>query len=508
MNPLKSPYASGSDMKTTFSFFLSDLKDKSKGVVYTCTRVSSKVIDRQSTGIVVLKKYWKNPKVTSRHPDYLEINSSLQRILDSGPRSVGGDYKSCMLEYFKWHIESRYRKGEIQNNTHKTYHKILNGLKKGVKREFKSDTFPFEWLKDKDALEMLDSILRRDVSGKRFRSKRTASNYLSVLRVVVSDWAENMDVYDLGRFNRLGIEWSKQEISKARVLTDEELNRLRQYQPQGKNIKQTVSKSMFLFSIASSGQRVVDVITLRTSNFKLGYKILYKVKKTKNSYEVDFNYEMMEALRWMYPQLYNEACTSVKVSNTEVDIKNMYKLVSQVGFVEKIGILDLLEIHLYMDRLRQAGWDKEPQHQDFWNAFVELIFEMRDAASKVFFDKVRRLPSQFIFPYIDEKDFVGADWDKNFMNLEQTTIVNRAIAKYNRSLGRMAEVLEIPSFSSHSARHTFAKQLKDMDFSYEQIQHSLNHASLKSTKEYIDTRFDNGVAKDVAKARYQKRRTL
>jgi integrase len=109
---------------------------------------------------------------------------------------------------------------------------------------------------------------------------------------------------------------------------------------------------------------------------------------------------------------------------------------------------------------------------------------------------------------LDEVDFVGSNWDKNFMTVEQTTIVHRAIAKYNRSLGRIAEAIDIPSFSSHSARHTYAKQLKDMDFSYEQIQHSLNHASLKSTKEYIDMRFDNGVAKDVAKARYQKRRRL
>ena len=129
-------------------------------------------------------------------------------------------------------------------------------------------------------------------------------------------------------------------------------------------------------------------------------------------------------------------------------------------------------------------------------------------AAKLFFDKVRRLPSQFVFPFLDEVDFVGSNWDKNFMTVEQTTIVHRAIAKYNRSLGRIAEAIDIRSFSSHSARHTYAKQLKDMDFSYEQIQHSLNHASLKSTKEYIDTRFDNGVAKDVAKARYQKRRSL
>ena len=286
------------------------------------------------------------------------------------------------------------------------------------------------------------------------------------------------------------------------------VNKLREYQPSRAAINQNFAKSMFLFSIASSGQRVVDVITLRTTNFKPGFKILYKVKKTKNDYEVDFNYEMMEALSLVYPDLYEEACSSVKVSNTRVGIEDMYKLVSQEGFVENIGVLDLLELNIYIKRLMQYGWDKEPRFKEFWSAVVELIFEMRDEASKLFFNKVRQLPSQFVFPFLDEKDFVGANWDKNFMSRKQTDIVYNAIPKYNRSLDRIAKAIDVPSFSSHSARHTFAKQLKDMDFTYDQIQQSLNHASLKSTKEYIDTRFDNGVARNVAKARYQKRRSL
>lgn len=508
MRQMKSPYAWGSDMKTKFSLHLHSLRGNEKGMIYTCTRVGGKVIDQKSTGVVVLKKYWKSPKVTNRHPGHLEINSTLQRILDSGPNSVGTDYKSCMLEYFNWYIEDRYRKGTMENTTYKTYQKIRKVLSQGIWREFKSRTFPFEWLKEKEPLQKLEDVLRRDINGRLFRSKRTASNYLSVLKVVVRNWAESMDINDLGRFFRLEIDWSKLEVPKARVLSEDELTKLRAYLPDGKTIKQNAAKSMFLFSIASSGQRVVDVITLRTSNFKQGYKILYKVKKTKNQYEVDFNYEIMDALRFVLPEFFESACTSTKVANTEVGYNDMYRLVSQVGFVEQIGTLNLLELEKYMKQLQQEGWDKEPRHRDFWDALVELIFEMREGAAKLFFDKVRRVPSRFIFPYLDENDFVGANWDKNFMTLDQTTIVHRAIAKYNRSLCRISEALDIPTFSSHSARHTYANQLKEMDFSYEQIQHSLNHASLKSTKEYIDTRFDNGVAKDVAKARYQKRRSL
>jgi site-specific recombinase XerD len=507
-NAVSSPYASASEMKTTFKFHLHSIKERGKGMVYTCTRVGSVVVARKSTGVVVIKKYWKNSRVTANHPDYLEINKTLQRILNGGPRSVGSDYKSCMLEYFNWHNERRYREGGITNTTYNTYQKIRLVLAKGILREFKSSTFPFEWLKDKEALDKLKEVIRLKFDGHGFREKRTSSNYLSVLKVVVSEWAERMEVNDLGMFNRLEINWKRREVSKARVLSDDELNKLRTYEPCGKSRKQNDSKSMFLFSIASSGQRVVDVITLRTTNFKPGYKILYKVKKVKTDFEVDFNYEMMEALSWIYPKFYEESCTNVLVSNAQVDYADMYKLISQIGFVDNFGTLNLLRLNQYIEVLKDAGWDKKNQHREFWSALVKLVFEMRDKASHLFFDKIRKLPSQFVFPYLREEDFIGVNWDQNFMSLEQTSIVYRAIAKYNRSLGRISEAMKIMPFTSHSARHTYAKQLKDMDFSVEQIQHSLNHANYLATKVYLETRFDNGIAKEVAKDRYQKRRNL
>lgn len=501
-------YPSQSDMKTTFGLYLSPLKDKSKGMVYVVTRVGGNVTDRYSTGIEVIKKHWKNPKVSNKHPNHLTINRALQDILDTGPRQIGGDYKSCLLEYFNWYVEKSFREGTMANNTYFTYHKIRVALEKGIKRHFNSNTLPFEWLKNEEAVGKLKEVLLTKVNGEGNRSLRTASNYLSVLKVVVRDWAQSRGVNDVGMFLQAKIRWNRREVAKARVLTHDEIELLRDYNPTGRFIKQVEAKTLFLFSLAASGQRVSDAIPLRTSNLKPGYTILLKVKKVRMDYEMVFNFEIAEALSFIYPTQFAEACNKVKVAEIALEAQDIYNLVSKSGFIETIGVMNLSELELYVKSLKGKGWDRSQQHLEFWNALKELVFEMRDAASKRFFDLLRKLPDQFVFPYLKEEDFRGVDWVNKSYSPKHEAIIRRAIKKYNRSLGRMAEALDLRHFSSHTARHTWTAQLQVLGYSIEEIQHSLNHASYKSTKEYMDIRFDNGIAKDVAKSSYQKRRRL
>ena len=121
---------------------------------------------------------------------------------------------------------------------------------------------------------------------------------------------------------------------------------------------------------------------------------------------------------------------------------------------------------------------------------------------------IKEKKTKFVFPYLKEEDFIGVDWVNKSYSPKHEAIIRRAIKKYNRSLGRMAEALDLRHFSSHTARHTWTAQLQALGYSIEEIKHSLNHASYKSTKEYMDIRFDNGIAKDVQKSSYQKRRRL
>ena len=503
-----SRYPSQSNMKTTFGLYLSPLKDKSMGMVYVVTRVGGNVTDRYTTGIEVIKKYWKNPKVSSKHPNHLTINQALQNIIDSGPRQIGGDYKSCLLEYFNWYLEKRFRERLITNNTYLTYHKIRLVLEKGINRNFKSTTFPFEWLKDEEAVGKLKEVILKKANGKGFRSPRTSSNYLTVLKVVVKDWAESRGVHDLGMFLRIQIPWNRREVSKARFLTQEEIQLLRDYNPIGRAYKQVYAKSMFLFSLAASGQRVVDAITLRTTNFRPGYTILLKVKKVNMDFEVEFNYEMAEALGLIFSTQFSKVCSQVKVSEVEIEVEAMYKLLSKKGFVDNLGAMNLTELEHYVKSLKEIGWDKSSQHIEFWGALSVLVFEMRDEASKRFFELIRKLPSQFVFPYLNEEDFEGVDWGKKSYNLTHENVISRATKKYNRSLARMAKAMDMNHISSHVARHTWASDLQSLGYTIEQIQHSMNHSDYKSTKVYVETRFDNGVAKNVLKGRYQMRRSL
>ena len=497
-------------MRKVLSFYLNPTKDKSTGMVYTCLRVGSKVLDRRSTGIVVQKKYWKNPVVTSHHPNHLVINRKLKEVLDGGSTVEVGDYKSCALVFFDHWIERRYSNGagNITNNTYLKYKQIQKSLSYGLKKHGRMDSFPFEYLKDEHALEILVMVLRRSERGSGFRSQRTSNNHLVVFKTAIRDWAKEMRVYDLGVFFGLEIKWNRRSVPKAKVMDTSSLLRFLEGVPTKKSFSQLVAKSVFLTSIGCVGQRVGDILTLRTENFKSGYKILFKVKKVRTDFEIDFTYEIMEGLKWIYTDYYDSACRAVSVKNTSIDISYMSKLLDNKDFVQRMGGLNLDQIHKYVLFLKGKDWHLSEEHREFWEALSVLVFEMRVQASHRFFDMIKRMPSKFLFPYLKEEDFTGVNWSKYDMTLEQTKVIQHGVAKYNRALARYCEYVDVPVVSSHSARHTFAHQLQTFGFSVEQIQQALNHTTYQTTQQYLQTRFSNDVAKEVARQRDQRFRIL
>jgi len=497
-------------MKKVLSFYLNPTKDKAKAVVYTCLRVANKVIERRTTGIIVHRKYWNNPTVTKGHPNYLEINKKLKQLLDGGNRAEVGDYKACALTYFEQWIERRYSNGtgNITNNTYLKYLQIHRSLSAGLKKYGKMDSFPFEYLKDEHALGILITAIRRSEKGEGFRNSRTSNNYLVVFKTAIHDWSKEMRVHDLGIFFSLEIKWNRRAVPKAKVLDTSSLLRFLEGQPLSRARSQVIAKSVFLTSIGCVGQRVGDILTLRTENFKTGYKILFKVKKVRNDFEIDFTYEIMEGMKWIYTDYYDQACRNVTVNNTQIDFAMMSILLDNKDFVKRMGSLNLEQIHKYVIFLKSSDWHIIDEYKEFWGALSALVFEMREQASRRFFDLIRKMPNKFIFPYLSEEDFAGVNWNKFDLTLEQTKLIQVGIARYNRALARYCEFVGVPVVSSHSARHTFARQLQTFGFSVDQIQQALNHATYQTTQQYLLTRFSNEVAKDVARQRDEKIRIL
>ena len=68
---------------------------------------------------------------------------------------------------------------------------------------------------------------------------------------------------------------------------------------------------------------------------------------------------------------------------------------------------------------------------------------------------------------------------------EIARIVRVAIISCNRALACIADDLNIPHFTTYSARHSFATILKRGGVDIQFISESLGHASIKMTENYL-----------------------
>lgn len=84
-------------------------------------------------------------------------------------------------------------------------------------------------------------------------------------------------------------------------------------------------------------------------------------------------------------------------------------------------------------------------------------------------------PDTFLFKYAkgDESPF------------EADALVRKVTALCNRHLKRLAEILELPPFTTYSARHSFATILNRQGVDLKYISDSLGHSSLQMTETYL-----------------------
>ena len=81
----------------------------------------------------------------------------------------------------------------------------------------------------------------------------------------------------------------------------------------------------------------------------------------------------------------------------------------------------------------------------------------------------------FIFPYARE----------GMTPLEASNMVRRVISLTNKALKRISAILDIPPFTTYSARHSFATILKRQGIDLSYISECLGHSSLATTEIYL-----------------------
>ncbi|MGM9742601.1 MAG: phage integrase SAM-like domain-containing protein [Candidatus Cryptobacteroides sp.] len=85
-------------------------------------------------------------------------------------------------------------------------------------------------------------------------------------------------------------------------------------------------------------------------------------------------------------------------------------------------------------------------------------------------------PETFLFPFADS----------SMTPLDISNMVRRVIRLCNSALGKIAEELGIPKFSTYSARHTYATILLRKGVNLKYISESLGHSSLSVTEHYLN----------------------
>ncbi len=94
--------------------------------------------------------------------------------------------------------------------------------------------------------------------------------------------------------------------------------------------------------------------------------------------------------------------------------------------------------------------------------------------------------SGLVFDYLDFEDFKDVKIiEKRELNKNQCYLVQKARAKYNGRLKRIATDTGISNLSSHVSRHSFAYYMLSTGASIEEISHALGHSSIEITQNYI-----------------------
>jgi integrase len=132
---------------------------------------------------------------------------------------------------------------------------------------------------------------------------------------------------------------------------------------------------------------------------------------------------------------------------------------------------------------------------------IKIRFE--DKIVTYFFQLIRDLPTQFIFPQLEYRDFRSSIENGNDFNKEQEYLIHRARTRHNSSLKRIGENLGIKGLTAHVARHTLANHMAFSGNSEEEIRQVLGHSNVRTTKIYLRERHGFSGSYDIMKKFHQ-----
>jgi integrase len=87
-----------------------------------------------------------------------------------------------------------------------------------------------------------------------------------------------------------------------------------------------------------------------------------------------------------------------------------------------------------------------------------------------------------------------------FLNLREESIVKSARSKHNNSLLRISEILDLPTMTGHTPRHTLASHLLNNDqITEDNIRILMGHSDINTTKIYLKEKHGYGATHQIMK---------
>ena len=454
----------------------------------------SKVISRKSTGLKVIRKDWNQGSIAVKPnaPGANEINDYIKTRLFKTSKKINpltnADDEQCAIQYMRLMIERDRRGQKIIEPSYLKYRIAVENFEE-ICQTRKGNKISFNDLRRLDVIEdiILQLKISRNYKNKVDKKNSTVYNYMSILSNYVKRWnatsGTQFPVNTQSFFSQIG----KDKKTLAVVLTNDEIDLIENYTPQGYkgSEAQTRTKSIFVFQYHCAGIRIQDAFLFNNKQITdTGIKA--RVKKSNKEEFFSYNFSMARAISPYYLDEYNHIIESTSISEINLTVGDIKNLTLIDGLVQTNGI-NLNDLPSIKEQVKNKGAQYAKIVDSLHNVKIGLEAEI----AKRFFDLVRNKPEHFIFPYLKWEDFKDVHHNTSLFNEGHCKLINAAENKHIRTLATISKNLGLPKLGGHTPRHTFANHLQEMDFSVSEIQGLLVHNNPRTTMIYLKNRQPN-----------------
>lgn len=481
--------------------------DKELGILCHYKLDGAKVLERKSYKIRIPFKHWDKVqgRVKRTHLESEQVNGLIDHVMRSFEQeeklgSLLPDEQS-VIKLFEEEINRKLNQKNIAAGSRSKYETILNNFKEAFIRLYGSDYVPFKNFRNIKNIERLKEEIRISRRNGEVKSNKALRTYMSTFASVIKRWNTISGTQNPINTLPFTADIKVEKPQKIKVPEPIQIQNIIDYQPKGKRGAEAerLAQTIFIFQYYCSGIRFQDAILLTNKTYRSG-SLFIPTRKIDDTTIVDVNYQMLKALVIYYPELVHEVNQSTNLSELKLPVKTIANLV-QAEFhkpITKWTVDDLIDLEIGLK-------DKTDEYSEL---VIEKLFDIRVKLQRLvanrFFERLSEGEEHFIFPYLKVKDFKGTMY--NFKNFNKTheTIIQRCRAKHNNALKRISRDSGIMGLSGHTPRHSVARHMIEAGFTTPQIQSTLNHASEKTTRIYLDSRHYNLETKQAARKFYEK----